>query len=100
VLVKTDDLVFRANTPQYSSDSVRHLRTYIVNCWTKLDEYFAIVDETPAHYASVVTTPHMKWKYFQHTWKDAPTWKDATGAATSISVGRKSLDSRYQTLRW
>jgi hypothetical protein len=48
-----------------------YLKACIVNCWTKLDEYFSILNKTPAHYASVVIAPYIKWKYFEHTWKDA-----------------------------
>ena len=64
-----EDLDTRADNPHLSNDAIQHLRTCIVNCWCKLDDYFAIVDDTPATYASVVTTPHMKWLYFQHTWR-------------------------------
>ena len=62
-----DDLILRADNPDFSTPSIQHLRICIVNCWTKLDEYFSIVNDTPAHYASVVTNPRMKWKYFQYT---------------------------------
>jgi hypothetical protein len=58
-----DDLNVRADDTELSTPAIQHLRTCIVNCWCKLDEYFAIVDQTPALYASIVTTPHMKWLY-------------------------------------
>jgi hypothetical protein len=61
---RTDDVATASNTDL-------HLKTCIVNYWTKLDDYFIILNITPAHYASVVTAPHIKWKYFEHTWKDA-----------------------------
>jgi uncharacterized protein YehS (DUF1456 family) len=44
-----------------------YLKTYIINYWTKLDDYFKILNDTPIHYASIVTTPYIKWKYFEHT---------------------------------
>jgi len=51
----------------------------IVNCWTKLDDYFKIIDNTPAHYiCGSGHKPLMKWKYFEHTWRDAASWQDAT----------------------
>jgi hypothetical protein len=59
-----DNLILRADNPNLSTPSIQHLRICIVNCWTKLDEYFLIINDIPAHYASVVTNPRMKWKYF------------------------------------
>ena len=73
-----DDYNIRAEDASLSTPPVQNLLNCVVECWTKLDQYFAKVNETPAHYASVVTTPHMKWKYFEHIWRDAVPWKDAT----------------------
>jgi hypothetical protein len=91
-----DDLILRADNPDLSTPSIQHLRICIVNCWTKLDEYFSIVNDTPAHYASVVTNPRMKWKYFQYTWKDAHLWKDAVDPQSWLPGGKKSLDTLWQ----
>lgn len=86
-----DDLNVRADNPGLSTPSIQHLQTCIVNCWTKLDEYFAIINETPSHYASVVTNPRMKWKYFEHSWKDAYSWKDAVGPESWLPGGKAAL---------
>jgi hypothetical protein len=91
-----DDLILRADNPDLSTPSIQHLRICIVNCWTKLDEYFSIVNDTPAHYASVVTNPRMKWKYFQYTWKYAHLWKDAVDPQSWLLGGKKSLDTLWQ----
>jgi hypothetical protein len=96
-----DEYNSRANNPELISPSVLHLRTCIVNCWTKLDEYFAIINDTPAHYASIVTTPHMKWRYFQRAWKDAPLWKEAVAPETWLPEGKTALYSlwdEYKTI--
>ncbi len=77
-----DDIDRRLADDDLVTEGLEYLKVCIVNCWTKLDSYFLIVDETPAHYASVITNPIMKWKYFEHTWKDAATWKDATNPET------------------
>jgi len=55
-----DDINIRTVDEATASSSNIHLRECIVNCWTKLDEYFIKVNNTPAHYASVVTIPIMK----------------------------------------
>jgi hypothetical protein len=82
-----------------SSSSDIHLWECIVNCWTKLDEYFTKVNDTPAHYASVVTVPWMKWKYFEHTWKDATSWKDAKSPETWLPGGKKALETVWEEYR-
>jgi hypothetical protein len=62
-----DDINMRTFDEDNASSTDLHLKACIVNCWTKLDDYFTILNETPAHYASVVTNPKMKWKYFEYT---------------------------------
>jgi len=86
-----DDLNIRADDEELTTPTIQHLRACIVNCWCKLDEYFAIVDQTPALYASVVATPNMKWFYFEHTWKDGHTWKDAKQPRRWIPNGKRAL---------
>jgi len=61
-----DDINMRTFDEDNASSTDLYLKAYIVNYWTKLDDYFTILNETPAHYASVVTNPKMKWKYFEH----------------------------------
>ena len=96
-----DDINTRTNDgdESFASQSDIHLRQCIVNCWTKLDEYFIKVNDTPAHYASVVTTPHMKWKYFEHTWKDASSWKDAKNPESWLPGGKKALATVWDEYR-
>lgn len=91
-----DDYNIKAEDASLSTPSVQHLRNCVVNCWTKLDQYFAKVNETPAHYASVVTTPHMKWKYFEHTWRDAVLWKDATHPERWLPSGKRALQTLWK----
>ncbi|KAJ8068934.1 hypothetical protein OCU04_002616 [Sclerotinia nivalis] len=57
---KHDDLKIRAETPGICISSIQYLRAYVVNCWTKLNEYSARLDEISAHYASFVTNSKIK----------------------------------------
>ncbi|KJZ72217.1 hypothetical protein HIM_08359 [Hirsutella minnesotensis 3608] len=91
-----DDINFRAENPDLTSPGIRQLRVCIVNCWTKLDEYFALVNDTPAHYAAIVTNPQMKWKYFERQWKDAHLWKDATLPESWLPGGKRALNSLWE----
>ena len=45
----------RLEDDEQASPSLRYLKVCTVNCWTKLDEYFAKVNDTPATYAACVT---------------------------------------------
>ena len=96
VRVIRDDLNFKANDQTLTSPSIIYLRTCIVNYQTKLDEYFSIINDTLAHYALVVTTPKMKWKYFEHTWKDTVLWKDTTNPASWLPRGKRALESIWK----
>ena len=40
--------------------------------------------------------PRIKWKYFEHTWKDAFTWKDAKEPRTWLPNGKKALYSVWE----
>jgi hypothetical protein len=94
-----DDLEYRLKDPNCDKETLEHLKICTVNCWTKLDDYFKIIDNSPAHYASVVTNPRMKWKYFEHTWKDAGSWKDTTNGSTWLITGRQALNSMWEEYR-
>jgi len=87
-----DDLNTQANDPDLTSDAISHLRACIINCWTKLDKYFAKIDETPTHYASVVTNLKIKWAYFKYVWKDTILWKDARAPNQWLSRGKRVLE--------
>jgi hypothetical protein len=90
-----DDFDTRAKSQSTSTPSVVYINQCIINCWTKLDEYFAKVDETPALYASIVTQPHMKWKYFQRKWKDVHTWKHAVRPRQWLPNGKSALETLW-----
>jgi hypothetical protein len=80
-----DDLTVRCDNPELSTPNLEYLKSCTVNSWTKLDEYFLLADTTGAVYASVVTTPHMGWKYFQTTWRSSPrVW--LTKARTALDL--------------
>ena len=55
-----DDIEARIVDVVKASKSDLYLKTCIVNCWTKLNDYFKILNDTPVYYASIITTPHMK----------------------------------------
>ena len=94
-----DEIDMRTADEANASSTDLYLKACIVNCWTKIDDYFSILNDTPAHYASVVTVPKMKWKYFEHTWKDAASWKDAKEPETWLPGGKKALQTIWDEYR-
>ena len=96
-----DDLEARDNDPLTSSPSVQYLKTCAVNSWMKLDKYFALVDETPVVYASCVMNSIMKLKYFEYTWRNAHTWRDAVDPrewVPSTKAGILAVWDEYRNL--
>lgn len=95
-----DDFTQRAANPNLASAHVNELKSCVINAWTKLDEYFNIVNETPAVYASVVTQPQSGWYYFTETWKDVANHRDAHRPRSWIPNAKKSLDSLWDEYKY
>lgn len=97
-----DRFEYEVTVEELNTPSKQYLRTCTVNCWTKLDSYFAKANETPALYAAIVTQPSSKWVYFEHTWKNVATWRDARSPQTWLPNSRKALqklwDEEYKPL--
>ena len=55
-----------------------------------------LVDKTPAYYAAIVINPVIKQKYFEYTWKDATTQKDATNPKTQLPSKQAALSSIWK----
>jgi hypothetical protein len=55
-----DDIDIRTTDVANASAFNLYLKTCIINYWTKLDKYFIILNNTPAHYTSVVIVPYIK----------------------------------------
>jgi hypothetical protein len=41
----------------------------------------------------------MKWKYFEYTWKDALSWKDARDPKSWLSSGKRALNTLWDEYR-
>jgi hypothetical protein len=54
----------------------RHFAEAINNGWAKLNEYYTLMDDSPAYAASVVLNPSHHWQYIEHKWtgERARTW--------------------------
>jgi hypothetical protein len=49
-----------ASTERGASERRRHIRTSILNCWGKLDEYYKLLDTLPVYMAALVLNPAQK----------------------------------------
>ena len=94
-----DDIEARIINVAKASKSDLHLKTCIVNYQTKLDDYFKILNNTPTHYASIVTTPYIKWKYFEYIQKDASSQKDIRDLKSWLLSGKRALNTLWDEYR-
>ena len=60
-----------ASVPDDQTTYEHHLSINIKLAWSKLNEYYAHLDDTPAYVAAIVLHPHMKWRWLEKRWKDA-----------------------------
>lgn len=56
----------------------------INNGWKKLNEYYALTDLTPVHYAGIALHPQMKLKYFEDNWPKQDWVETAKREATTL----------------
>jgi hypothetical protein len=55
-------------------ESRRHIRTSIENCWTKLDDYYKMLDSLPVYMAALVLNPGQKLTFIERLWAGNQTW--------------------------
>jgi hypothetical protein len=90
----------KASDKDLASPSIVFIKEYSINSWKKLDEYFAIVNETPALYTSIVICLHRKWKYFEITWRYVATWKNVVAPRTWLPSGKKALNNLWDDYKF
>jgi hypothetical protein len=90
-----DEFIARDGNPGTSSETIQFLSACAVNCWTKLNKYFSIFNDTPAHYASVVTVLYMKWVGFTTKGENAWMWKDIVALNTWLPNGKRAFNSLW-----
>lgn len=52
----------------------KHCLAAIEYAWSKANEYYNKLDESPAYAAGIVLDPRWKWSYFKEQWKETPSW--------------------------
>jgi len=94
----TDSLDFSQHVPEATqvfinsqqddlSTAERHFATNIKLAWTKLDEYYSKLENTPVYVAAVELHPRFKWKYFEKHWSIHPSWIKEARTAFSRLLG-------------
>lgn len=61
---------------RYSSHPEHHFRHNINLAWQKADEYYQLLDESPAYLASVVLHPRFKWQWINRSWHSKKAWRE------------------------
>lgn len=69
---------FESGKIKYADDEF--LSPCINSGWAKLNDYYGLTDNSPAHVAAVVLDPTQKWQYFEEQWSVShpewlPLWK-------------------------
>ena len=59
---------------QYNSHPDKHLKTNINLAWKKLDEYYTLLDDSPAYLAAICLHPRYKTRWVKKHWADRPEW--------------------------
>lgn len=71
----------------------KHYLAAVEQAWSKANEYYEKLDDSPVYVAGVVLDPRWKWKYFREQWKDNPHWISRAGSQL-----RGLWESEYKTL--
>jgi hypothetical protein len=53
------------NKNDESAQTNKHIAISLDNCWSKLDEYYRMLDDTPVYAAVIVLYPGQEWRYLE-----------------------------------
>ncbi len=67
--------------PDDQLDLEDHFSINIDLAWTKLNEYYSKLDNSPVYVASVVLHPCHEWRWLEAKWKERPHWLSAARTA-------------------
>jgi hypothetical protein len=56
------------NENDESAQTNKYIATSLDNCWSKLDEYYKMLDDTPVYAAAIVLHPGQGWRYLELKW--------------------------------
>jgi hypothetical protein len=56
------------NENDESAQTNKYIATSLDNCWSKLDEYYKILNDTPVYVAAIVLHPGQGWRYLELKW--------------------------------
>ncbi|KAJ4294932.1 hypothetical protein N0V88_005171 [Collariella sp. IMI 366227] len=56
------------------SDERAHMRALITNAWVKLDEYYALLADSPLYSAAVILHPEYGLLFLEEVWSDQGQW--------------------------
>lgn len=59
---------------QHERDEEPYLRIGCNLGWMKLDQYYALTEDSPAYLASLVLHPAFRWSTVESQWSDHPDW--------------------------
>lgn len=72
--------------------SEEHFKVNVSLGWAKLNEYYTLLNETPAYTAAIVLHPGFRWAWIESTWAERQDWISDARARV-----RNLWDSEYKT---
>ena len=80
-------------TPDDLTASEHHFAINIKLAWSKLDNYYSKLDNTPVYVAAVVLHPCLKWNYFERHWQSRQDWiKAARSSFNSLLINYEYME--------
>ncbi|KAM4059196.1 transposase [Hirsutella rhossiliensis] len=84
---------------QHERDEEPYLRIGCNLGWMKLDQYYALTEDSPAYLASLVLHPAFRWSTVESQWSDHPDWL-ARGRAAVQELWEEYRTSRSSKIRY
>ncbi|KAJ6441026.1 Methylphloroacetophenone synthase [Purpureocillium lavendulum] len=75
---------------QHERDEEPYLRIGCNLGWMKLDQYYALTEDSPAYLASLVLHPAFRWSTVESQWSDHPDW---------LTRGRTAVQELWEEYR-
>lgn len=66
--------LFERAKDEYKDELEHHYRANCQLAWQKLNDYYSLLDKSPAYLAAVILHPRYKWQYIESRWADKFSW--------------------------
>lgn len=79
---------FKVQYSRHPDEQYEHFKTNINLAWKKLDQYYTLLDDSPAYLAALVLHPRYKLRWIKKHWAERPDW---------IEKGTSAVEELWKT---